>query len=585
MREPTLDRQNDIVSNLADPGNAGSDNCLAIGTRVADFEITGVIGEGGFGIVYLALDHSLQRLVAIKEYMPGAMAGRDADKQVVVRSARHVDTFATGLKSFINEARLLAQFDHPGLIKVYRFWEENKTGYMAMRYYEGQTLKSVITHTPHRISEAWLKAMLKPMLEALDALYKVQILHRDISPDNIMIQENGEAVLLDFGAARQVIGDITHALTVILKPGYAPIEQYADDVSMKQGPWTDIYSLCAVVYYAVAGKPPTRSVARLMQDPIELLTNGEYPGYTRQFLSAIDRGLAVKPQDRPQSIEEFRKLLHLELSVPQPLQTIQPLATSGAAEHVHNERSDSRPAAPKLAKAAPATAPAPIAITASVGHGPQPRHWAALAAIVVVISAVGYLATSRNSATEVEPIVAASVVATALPLLPVVVAPLAGGKTAVVEQMVSDEMVGWETLIEKKNATEEDFASYIRAFPNGEYTRLARTRMDESKSRAATIAAETSAVKMAGDVAGAIGTGTEVKLVKPTGTVRFTIKPWGTIMVDGVNKGVTPPLKKLVLPEGRHQITVINPNFEPHVVEIDIKKQGVRVDYDFSRSK
>ena len=290
----------------------GSASCLPIGTRVAEFEITGVVGEGGFGNVYLAFDHSLQRTVAIKEYMPVALASRGADNAVLVQSKRHRETFATGMNSFINEARLLAQFDHPALIKVYRFWEQNNTAYMAMRYYEGQTFKNLVAKHPEMVSEAWLRPILKPILEALDVLYKIQILHRDISPDNIMIQTTGEAVLLDFGAARQILGDMSQALTVILKPGYAPVEQYAEDSDMKQGPWTDLYALCAVVYWAITKNPPPTSVTRLLKDPIELLQNGSHPGFSKEFLMAIDKGMSVRPQDRPQSIAEFLKLLDAE---------------------------------------------------------------------------------------------------------------------------------------------------------------------------------------------------------------------------------------------------------------------------------
>ncbi|MDB5920688.1 MAG: serine/threonine protein kinase, partial [Massilia sp.] len=218
----------------------GSENCLPIGTRLADFEITGVLGEGGFGIVYIAYDHSLQRAVAIKEYMPGALAMRGADRGVSLRAERHQETFKLGLKSFINEARFLAQFDHPSLVKVYRFWEQNRTAYTAMQYYEGRTIKEIVADSPELVDEAWCRKILRQILQALEMLYTVKILHRDISPDNIIVQANGDAVLLDFGSARQIIGDMTKGLTVILKPGYAPVEQYAGDASLEQGPFTDI---------------------------------------------------------------------------------------------------------------------------------------------------------------------------------------------------------------------------------------------------------------------------------------------------------------------------------------------------------
>ncbi|MBC7575007.1 MAG: serine/threonine protein kinase, partial [Herminiimonas sp.] len=321
---------------------AGSENCLPVGTRVAEFEVTGIVGEGGFGIVYLAFDHSLQRVVALKEYMPGVMAGRGADQIVLVRSKRHQEAFDTGLRSFINEARLLAQFDHPALIKIHRFWEQNNTGYMAMRYYEGQTLKRILQDHPERVNQAWLKVILQSILEALEALYRVKVLHRDISPENIMIQQDGAAVLLDFGAARQIISDMTQALTVILKPGYAPIEQYADDPSMLQGPWTDIYSLSAVMYGAIAARTPPSSVARMIQDPLPPLASGDHPGFDAQFLAAIDRGLAVKPEDRPRSIPAFRALLGLtDAPLPVKAKPTRPATQAKTAEKT--ERSSTTP--------------------------------------------------------------------------------------------------------------------------------------------------------------------------------------------------------------------------------------------------
>ncbi len=312
------------ASPLPHPAKTGSENCLEIGTRVAEFEITSVVGEGGFGTVYLAFDHSLQRTIALKEYLPPALAGRGSEQQVAVRAKRHQETFDAGLKSFINEARLLAQFDHPALIKVYRFWEQNNTAYMAMRYYEGRTLKEILSEQPELATEAWWKTILKPILEALDVLYNVQILHRDISPENIMIQPGGEPVLLDFGAARQLVQNMTQALTVILKPGFAPIEQYADDPSMKQGPWTDIYALSAVLYSSIAKKAPPASVARMIKDPLEPLTPDGYPGYSRQFLFAISKGLAVRPDDRPQTIAEFSHLLGLDKKEPGARRTSTP---------------------------------------------------------------------------------------------------------------------------------------------------------------------------------------------------------------------------------------------------------------------
>ena len=289
-----------------------SSNALPIGTRVHEFEITRVIGEGGFSVVYLAFDHTLHRSIALKEYIPSALAGRRGDNTVAVRSAQHQQTFEAGLRSFINEARLLAQFDHPALVKVYRFWEANGTAYMAMPYYEGRTLKEILRENPEQASEAWLKQLLAPILDALELLHRHRCFHRDIAPDNIQVLANESPVLLDFGAARRTIGDMTQAFTVILKPGYAPIEQYADEADLKQGPWTDVYALAAVLYAAVVRKPPPTAVARVIKDPLEPLAKRALPRYSQQFLIGIDRGLAVRPEDRPQSIAEMRRLLDVQ---------------------------------------------------------------------------------------------------------------------------------------------------------------------------------------------------------------------------------------------------------------------------------
>ncbi|GAB2819554.1 hypothetical protein GCM10027276_21620 [Comamonas piscis] len=210
---------------------------LAIGTRLHEFELRSVVGEGGFSIVYLAYDHSLQRTVAIKEYLPGTIAFRDGEGLIRPRFEKYEATFNTGRQSFLNEARILAQFEHPALIRIHRFWEQNGTAYMVMQYCAGKTLRKLLLDEPQLHSdEHWLKVqVMDPVLDALQLLHSRHYYHRDLSPDNIIVLDSGMPMLLDFGAARQVIGDMTQALTVILKPGFAPIEQYADDESMRQG--------------------------------------------------------------------------------------------------------------------------------------------------------------------------------------------------------------------------------------------------------------------------------------------------------------------------------------------------------------
>ena len=565
----TVKTQHPDDSGSAIPIRSGSDNCLAIGTRLADFEITGIVGEGGFGIVYLAFDHSLRRTVAIKEYMPGALAGRGRDQSVIVRAGRHQETFDTGLKSFINEARLLARFDHPALVKVYRFWEENKTGYMAMRYYEGETLKAVVKDQPELVNEAWLKAMLKPMLEALETLYRIQILHRDISPDNIMIQKNGDAVLLDFGAARQIIGDMAHALTVILKPGYAPVEQYADDTSMSQGPWTDIYALSAVVYFAIVKKPPPTSVGRMIKDPIESLVDGAHSGYSTEFLAAIDKGLAVRPENRPQSIAEFRALLGFESSPlittsPSPLISASPSlstsaspsvapSTAAASDEPHPAALQPLPVAPrmearieKLKKRTRVSQPKSdsdaVTMPLAEARASTRRSWMlVISGLIVMMLYAGYHFFNRAPVRTLVPI------ADSGPVASVARAPSAKADVAV-SVPVPIQVPAAPNLI---------------AIPA------------PAKQAAAPVTAATAPRPTVNPP----GAGAEPL----TGTVRIMIKPWGTIVVDGKSKGVSPPLKQLRLPEGKHQIKVINPNFEDYAIEVNVsKKKSSNIEYDFS---
>lgn len=183
---------------------------LPPGTVVGGFQITKLIGEGGFGIVYLAYDPTLQRQIALKEYMPFSLATRAQNSvEVSVKSKQFIETFDAGLRSFINEARLLAQFDHPSLVKVHQFWQANRTAYMVMPYYDGPTLKAYVQSLADKnqtLDESTLRNWLSPLMDALEVMHSSLCYHRDIAPDNILITPNGP-LLLDFGAARRVISD------------------------------------------------------------------------------------------------------------------------------------------------------------------------------------------------------------------------------------------------------------------------------------------------------------------------------------------------------------------------------------------
>ena len=312
MSEPSNARPGAVPHQPEDGGDA-----LPIGARLGEFEIREVLGAGGFGIVYRAWDDALQRDVALKEYMPVSLAGRGAGERVTLRARTHEENFALGLQSFVNEARLLARFDQPALVKVFRFWEGNGTAYMAMPLYKGRNLRELRKERgPGAFDDAWMRALIEPLLGALETMHDAAVYHRDIAPDNILWCDNQRPVLLDFGAARLVLADRTQNVTAILKPQFAPIEQYAETQSMRQGPWTDLYALAGTCYFLLTGRAPLPATARVMGDELEPLARIAPRGCSPQLLHVLDWAMAVRPQDRPQSVAEFRDALAGRIAVP-----------------------------------------------------------------------------------------------------------------------------------------------------------------------------------------------------------------------------------------------------------------------------
>ncbi len=292
----------------------GSD--LKRGHALQEFVVEQLLGMGGYSMVYLARDTKLDRLVAIKEYLPGTLAARLPGGEVAARLPRFEESYQKGLQSFIAEARLLGSFDHPSLVKVYRFWADNGTAYMAMPYYNGITLKKWLTDLGASPSEAWLRRLAEPLMEALKVLHHNGCVHRDVAPDNILmlydrkggnyLEQTPRPVLLDFGAARRVAAEATQNLTSILKSGYSPVEQYDNEAQLRQGPWSDVYALCAVLYAAAIGKVPNASIARLVRDDLTPARVAGRGRYSQAFLAAIDAGLSVRPEQRPQTMAELQ---------------------------------------------------------------------------------------------------------------------------------------------------------------------------------------------------------------------------------------------------------------------------------------
>ena len=290
------------------PLPAADSVALPVGFKLFEYRIDNLLGQGGFGITYLAKDINLNVRVAIKEYLPEDFAYRCADRSVSAKLPEDQDFYQTGLDSFLEEARTLATFRHPNIVRVARFFEAHRTAYMVLEYERGESLKAW-RKTHADVPERELLTLFWPLLEGLSVVHESGFLHRDIKPDNIYVRdEDGSLVLLDFGAARQT----AHAQldqTGIFTPGYGPIEQYSG--VERQGPWTDIYALGATMFWLLTGKKPIEASLRNSdpdpQPSVEKMLEGKY---SVEFLRAIDWALKVQPEDRPKDIVEFRNRLY-----------------------------------------------------------------------------------------------------------------------------------------------------------------------------------------------------------------------------------------------------------------------------------
>ncbi len=282
-------------------------NALPAGYRLQDYTIVSVLGVGGFGITYLATDAQLGLKVAIKEYLPNTLAVRGGDSVVLPKSRGDERDYRWGLDRFMQEAQTLARFRHPAIVRVLRYFEANGTGYTVMEYEAGQSLAQYLRSHPAPRPEPEVLELLLPLLDGLQQVHAAGFLHRDIKPGNIYLRQDGSPLLLDFGSARQSLGTHTQSLTTVFTPGYAPFEQYFAEG--KQGPWTDIYALGAVLYRLMSGDPPPDAARRVHEDtlkPVTILGRGRY---SAGFLHAVDMALSRDAAERPQNIDAWRDLL------------------------------------------------------------------------------------------------------------------------------------------------------------------------------------------------------------------------------------------------------------------------------------
>ncbi|MBF0584001.1 MAG: SUMF1/EgtB/PvdO family nonheme iron enzyme [Magnetococcales bacterium] len=286
-------------------------SALPVGHRLHEYRIERILGAGGFGMTYLAVDENLGQRVAIKEYFPNDLAVREG-VSVHPKSSSDKDLFLWGLEHFLQEAQALARFHHASIVRILRFFNYNNTAYEVMEYEDGDSLKNILSHRKTLLDEEALKSILFPLLSGLVEVHGAGLIHRDIAPDNIYIRYKDETpVLLDFGAARQAVGGKSRSLSVVVKDGYAPPEQY--ETHGNQGPWTDIYALGAVIYRAISGEVPPQSTARISAlargkaDPLRPAQDVGRGRYSASFLRAVDHALERIETDRPQSAMAWRE--------------------------------------------------------------------------------------------------------------------------------------------------------------------------------------------------------------------------------------------------------------------------------------
>lgn len=279
---------------------------LPTGTRIDHYVILEVLGAGGFGITYLAEHAVLGKKYAIKEYFPQAFSYREGSS--VRPTTSDGATYKWGLERFTTEAQALARFKHRAIVDVIGIFQTNGTAYIVLAYEDGRDLRSWMRHLGRPPTQEEIDKIVEPLLSALEEIHKRNLMHRDIAPDNLLIRDDGAPVLIDFGSARESVQSRSNAMSAIVKHGYSPPEQYSSRSDL-QGPWTDIYALAATLYKAITGNTPPESTERMMHDVIPSIGQVAQGPYRRSFLEAVDWGLRLRPEERPQNVTSWRELI------------------------------------------------------------------------------------------------------------------------------------------------------------------------------------------------------------------------------------------------------------------------------------
>ena len=412
---------------------------LPKGTILREWALEDVLGVGGFGIVYRGKGIYFGEEVAIKEYFPGAISDRIEGTTVAPTDSSSEEIYTLGLQKFLEEAKVLWGLSkperHPNIVSVRALFEIHGTAYMVMDFERGMSLSQMLK-AGAKFDEATLMALLKPIMDGLDRAHRAGVVHRDIKPANILVDNNGRPVLIDFGSARFESGQATNTKVTFYTPPYAAIEQYVK--TYPQGPWTDIYALGVVLYQCVTGEKPLEVLERMHGDQDRRLSERQWPGFSANFIRAIDAAMAIRPLERPQSIPAWMAYF------------------DGKAAPVDDEatRIVRRPAdSPTLAAAmapAPAVAPAPVVTPAPVAAPAVPvapaaaisprRPWLLWGALALVLLAAAGIAARFVLQSRPAPAIApaATPLAAAAPTNVAVAAP-----AGPVSHPLEDEAGGW----------------------------------------------------------------------------------------------------------------------------------------------
>lgn len=285
------------------------DHALALppGYRLEGLEFAGVIGQGGFGITYSAVEISVGRRVAVKELLPESIATRLGGSTVQPLGSGRKDDWEWARQRFLEEASILARFTHPAIVGVQRLIEANGTVYVVMDFIEGESLGQRWNRIGCEQSEKDLMELMGPLLDGIEEIHAQGLLHRDIKPDNVLVNHRGQSVLIDFGSAREAVGHRTVSMTSIVSHGYSPIEQY--QTRGRMGPWTDIYALGAVMYRGITGEKPPMAADRILDDDYQSLITRGFEKFGVSVLGGIDWALRTRPEERPRTVKQWREVL------------------------------------------------------------------------------------------------------------------------------------------------------------------------------------------------------------------------------------------------------------------------------------